>query len=107
MEVSSSTARALREAMHRLLTGRPERTDGRLANANLAVRVRWCPERAQVLVPLARTCLCAATSLGRGHTYAATTGVYTGVSDEYRNGFGTWPPIVRYLGTRFSVLGTF
>ena len=40
MEVSSSTARALREAMHRLLTGRPERTDGRLANANLAVRVQ-------------------------------------------------------------------
>ena len=36
MEVSSSTSRALRDAMHRLLTGRPERTDGRLAKANLA-----------------------------------------------------------------------
>ena len=36
-----------------------------------AVRVRCCPERAQVLVPLARTCLCAATFLGRWHTWGS------------------------------------
>lgn len=34
-EVSSNTARALREAMRRLLAGKPERTDGRLTKANL------------------------------------------------------------------------
>jgi hypothetical protein len=34
-EVSQSTARALPEAMGRLLAGKPERTDGRLTKANL------------------------------------------------------------------------